>query len=68
MYGKKSLEQLRFESDQMYPDKRDKDVEKYFKDRREPDDITSPEYKKIVDELNSYRRMHIMVAYEVNTH
>lgn len=54
-----------FESEQKFPDKRDQQVEKYARDRRERDDITSPEYQKLRDELNTYRHLHVVVAFEV---
>lgn len=61
------MKQLLWEHDQSLPSMQDPLLHQYFRDRLEPNDPAAMGYQAIKDKLNTYRHLHVFVAYEVST-
>ncbi|XP_060608001.1 uncharacterized protein LOC132760118 isoform X2 [Ruditapes philippinarum] len=64
LFGRKSLQQLLWEQDQSLPSRQDPTLQRYLSDKRQPDDPTAIDYKTIKDKINTYRHLHVLLAYE----
>ncbi|XP_069127503.1 uncharacterized protein [Argopecten irradians] len=62
MVGKKSLAQIIWEKDQCLPLARDKLVKQYFSAKERGESVMKP-YKKLEEELNTFRHFHLSIDY-----